>query len=223
MDFFKNFYNKYLSVNLADYENIKVNLDINFVVLGVTLALIIACFGLYRHQTQVATLYKKLIRKEAYGTEGATSLKELGLTDKSYRKILTERYGNIKKSLVIAGERRMTYEEYTESFKSKKGGKIIPENETADSAKIPDIPGEVLENSTDTETESGHIYENDGMVSTDAKFYIPEDKKDLAYHILSRNGATLPRTLISCGLILAIGLTLFFTMPDILSAINAAL
>ncbi len=256
MQFLKNFYNKYLSVNLSDYENIKVNLDINLVVLAVALALVIASIGIYRHQTLVATLYKKLLRKEVFGKDLAVSLGDLGLADKSFRKLLTERYGNLKNSLLFIGEEGTTKEAYAESNETSSEIATSPLSEVSENPepevaaeraesdedevkdeKAGDGAAEVLSTAsenpefTSRETDNNaaksgaavKIYENDGLVSADAKFYIPEDKKDLANHILATNNSTLPRTLISCALILAVGLTLFFTMPEILSAINSAL
>lgn len=247
MQFLKNFYNKYLTVNLSDYENIKANLDINLVVLAITLALVIACIGIYRHQSLVATLYKKLLRKDVFGKDCAVSLRDLGLADKSFRKLLTERYGNLKNSLLFIGEERPPKEAYgesnetsseiaaaspteepenteTEAEERKAEDDVAKKNEELSTAsENPESTCSKAENSASKSGEAVKIYENDGLVSAEAKFYIPEDKKDLANHILATNSTTLPRTLISCALILAVGLTLFFTMPEILSAINSAL
>lgn len=208
MNLFETFYSKYLTINLSDYDNIGISLQINVIVLAMTAGLCIGCIILHMRQSAIYTLFKKLVRIEAYGKENATTLKSLGLSDKRYRQTLTSRYGRLKQAITVIGERKQTYEEYQASLKSR--GKEKPEESTA-------------EEGATTEAESVSVYENDGLISAEASFYVPEDQQDLAAHILERNSTSIIKTVLSCTLILAIGLTLFFTMPLILSALNSAL
>ena len=217
MEFFKNIYRDYLSVNLSDYKNININLDINMVILGLTIALTVICFLMYKRQTLIEALFKKLKRCEAYGKEKAVTLKSLGLCEKRFRKLLTNRQGNLKPCIVIIGEKKPTYNEYLALEKSAKNKKSKAEINEA-------TPEEVdAETSAEENKEQSDIFEKDGLISCEALFYIPEDKIDLADRILVSNTTTLAKTIISCALILCIGIALIIAMPSILSALNSAL
>lgn len=212
MSFFKNIYSKYLSINLSDYENIKINLDINIVVLSLTLILCASCFILYHKQALTTTILKRMIRQDVFGLDNAASLCSLGLTDKSFRKALTTRYGYMKQAIVIDGERN----------EAQSQGKQIKESSDNDEGEA-EQGSEYISKTSDSNDAMPDIYGRDGLISKDARIYIPSDRKDLAAHILETHSTSIMKTVFSCALILTVGLTLFFTMPYILSAINTAL
>ena len=108
----------FLSINLNDYENLKLNFEINKFLLvayvGVLFAIIIS--SIYR--STVNLTLNRLIRKNAICEESAKTLQELGINLFRVKYILG---GSRMRDIVcMEGEITPTYEEYLEQMKSKK-------------------------------------------------------------------------------------------------------
>ena len=212
MNFIEKIYNNYLKVNLADYKNIGINLDINMVILCLTVCLVIIFILMHKKQTLISTLFKKIKRTEAFGAENAVTLKDLGLSENSFRKLLTDRQGILKSAITIVGEKKLTYEEYISAQKAKKTKSKTTEHDS----------DSITENKNESAAEIS-ILDKDGLLSADAKFYVPSDNENVVDRILESNNATVTKTLISCVIITVVGIALISVMPSLLSAINSAL
>ena len=70
------------------------------------------------------------------------------------------------------------------------------------------------------EAQGGVPFLADGLISPDAKIYIPNDKRDLVGRLLEKSNYSVPRLALSCGLVVGIALVLIFAMPEILPALN---
>ena len=109
----------FFSVNLKDYENLKLDFEINKFILvafiGVLIAIIIS--SIYR--SSVYLLTSRLLRKEALGEDNAMTLSELGINLFRIRYVLS---GNSRLKDIInrVGELKPTYEEYVAQMKAKK-------------------------------------------------------------------------------------------------------
>ena len=221
MEFFKNIYEKYLSVNLSDYKNIGIDLDINVLVLGITVAFIVISILMYRRQTVISTLFKKLIRTEAFGENKAVTLAELGLCEKKYRRLVLNREGNLKSCLSVIGEKRQTCEDYLNGENNKKAtAKTAEENTSEEESDNRELSAERMKSESPA---VNNITDGKRLLSLDARFYVPEEKRDLAHRILESNTTTVTKTVISCSVLLVFGIALIFAMPSILSFINSAL
>ena len=121
MSFFEKIYKNFVCVNLKDYSNIGINLEINKLLFFVTVGLCAACFVINYYHTNTALVIKKLIRADAFGEENSKTLSELGLSDnKSVIRLLSKDESIIKKIVSKSGEKKLTYEEYIELEKQKK-------------------------------------------------------------------------------------------------------
>lgn len=104
-----------LSINLNEYENININLEINKVILaacGVFIIFIIL-FDVYR--MGIRSMVNQLIRHGAKDEESAKSLKELGLEGTRIIrviKMMLARDNLLTKVVARSGEKKYSYEEY---------------------------------------------------------------------------------------------------------------
>ena len=113
------FYNKYFIINLSDYPNIGIDLQINVVLFCFLIGMIVTTLIInYRTETNL-TLIKKLLRYEANSEENAKTLSEIGFYT-AMAKLTLRGSGRIKKLISRVGEKQMTYEEYVEAIKDKK-------------------------------------------------------------------------------------------------------
>ena len=112
------FYIRYISLNLKDYPSIGIDLDINSLLIVVMIGLIVGTVFINRKRALMALTVGRLLRKEAVGEENAKTLSSLGIDTKSVRKMLSSG-GQIKSLVKIAGEEKITYEEYIKLSKNK--------------------------------------------------------------------------------------------------------
>lgn len=117
MDFFK----KYIEINLNDYKNIDIDLEINKLLLLITVGIIIASVLVNYNRYLVSLLVKKLTRYKATSEASAKTLKELGLDGNRGVRRLVESNGRVGKLVAVVGEEKLTYEEYVARQKAKKG------------------------------------------------------------------------------------------------------
>ena len=119
---FKDIYEKYFLINLKDYPNIGINLEINVLVLAFTLGVVFASFMINYHRGYTYFTVKRLLRHGALDEKGAKTLDELGINSLSVRFALS-RSGQLSKLVRRVGETHYTYEEYV-AKKNTKEGKI---------------------------------------------------------------------------------------------------
>lgn len=260
MNFFKSFYDKYLDINLLDFEHIGFNLEINKVILFLAIALCIAFVGLYRHQTYVSHLLRRMLKLDAFGESKARSLRELKLSEsKAIRRLVTNREGYLKRCLFYVGESHTGVEDSSHAegqvgsnateckadTDSKRGEIFVSAEEASDrkesgeaanpkdaayaaeNQKNPNTPAAVSDNKVQNTAEQsrevtlqGVPFLSDGLISPDAKLYIPEEGRDLAVNMLDKSNSSVPRLVLSCLLVVGISLALIFAMPEILPALN---
>ncbi len=246
MEILKRFYNDYICLNLSSYENIGLNFEINKLITFLAIGLIIAAFGIHRHQTNIYLLFKKLIRTDAIGESRAISLSDLKLAShKPVRRLATNREGALRRCLMIAYDNETASMGAAEGLGANEASEAEAESKsvTSESAAVTTIENKPPSDSTNSETE-GKAQANtkdesasssekskyyavpvaqDGLISPDAKLYIPEEKRDFAEHLLSSCETSLPKFLITVGLIVGLYAALIFTMPLILSGIDSML
>lgn len=216
----KYYIEKFLSVNLKDYSNIGIDLEINKILFFLAVALTLGAIGLYIHGKKVALLFKRMIRLEVFGRDGAKNLSDLGLGDnKAIRRLVTNRAGYLKKCIKILGDERMTFEEYAEEKNRKERGEEKESN--AELIDIADTESNIAVK--EGETPCLNTYLSDGLISPDAKIYIPETSRDFALKILDNDSGSAAKLIVSCAIILGICSVLILFMPDILAGLNSLL
>ena len=112
------FYNKYFLVNLKDYHNLKLDLEISKVLFCFLLGIIVTMIVINYRASGNIKLIKKLLRHECFNEEAAKTLDELCINTFNSRLSLTGS-GRIKKIIKRVGEKELTYEEYVENLKNK--------------------------------------------------------------------------------------------------------
>ncbi len=125
-----NFFKKYIEINLNDYKNIGIDLEINKILLLITVGIIIASVLVNHNRQLLSTLVKKLTRHKANSEASAKTLAELGLGANRGIKRLIENNGRVGKLIAVVGEEKLTYEEYVEKQKKNKGKLTEPSRAT---------------------------------------------------------------------------------------------
>jgi len=121
----KEFYYKYIELNLKDYPNIGLDFEINKVLFFVFTALIIASVLASLMQSSVALMIKKLLRTSSFGEENARSLPDLGLDKNRFLKFaLSRAKGSASLIIKEAGRVTPTYEEYIAAANAEKEKKL---------------------------------------------------------------------------------------------------
>lgn len=115
----KEIYEKYFLINLNDYPNIGINLEINKLVIALTLGLVVASLLINYHRSYTYLAAKRLLRYGATDEKSAKTLKELGINIPSVRFALS-RSGQLTKMIRRVGEPHYSYEEYIKAAKSRK-------------------------------------------------------------------------------------------------------
>ena len=143
------FYNKYLSINLNDYSNIGIDLEISKILFCFLVGLIIATVIINYRRACMILIIKKLLRHEIVSEENAKTLSELDINSFGARLSLSSDK-RLMSMVKRAGEKQYTYEEYSELIKSKnfKEEKIdfdeakfyLNEDALDDAKKIVDVP-----------------------------------------------------------------------------------
>lgn len=195
------FYRNYLSVNLKDYENLGIDLEISKVLLGLLIGVIIASIFVSLQNTAMITLIKKLNRQSCIDEKSAKTLDELGINSFSVR-MLIKTSSRVGRLISYVGAKEYTYEEYSALMKKKrKKNKNAGDNSES-------TPTESLEEKPDLKTR---------------KFYLKDVKSTDTKNILDKKKDSLLNTILMCVLFIAIYIIILFLMPDILSLINSIL
>ena len=114
------FFRDCFSLNLKDYENLRIDLEINKVLFIAFSALIIGIilFNMYRRNIKLAVT--QLIRHGAKSEENAKTLSELGLSDARMINGMLLGDNLLTKIVARVGEKRFEYEEYKALTKEEK-------------------------------------------------------------------------------------------------------
>ena len=145
------------------------------------------------------------MRAEAYGEANAKTLSELGLSgSEDVKKLLFKTSGYMKGIVTYIGASNLSYEEFSALMRSKKKKQYHKRSENKEDDKSENIASLSLEFSS-------------------AKFYIPEDKKDLAERAFAKNNGSVTKTAVSCAALIGFMLILIFTMPSILKLLASLL
>ena len=107
-------------INLNEYPNIGIDLEINVVLFGILIGALIATAILGYRRAAIATVIKALIRHEAKSEENAMTLSELHISSRAAMTVLRGG-GRLSKIVSRVGEREYTYEEYLALMKKKRG------------------------------------------------------------------------------------------------------
>ena len=110
---------KYFSINLKDYQNIGIDLEINKLLLVFTVGVIIAALAINFNQTGINLVVKKLLRRNALSIDSAITVGEMCI-DGWRTRFLLSTSGRLKKLVGRVGEREYTYEEFVRLNKEKK-------------------------------------------------------------------------------------------------------
>ena len=121
----KEFYTRFFLINLKDYYNLGIDIEINIVLLALlpVVMLVWIAFHLLRNNTFLVV--KRLARRSAVTEDGAKTLHELGLGERKILKWMLSGDGQITKIVKRVGAPQYTYEEYNALSKSEKKGEKI--------------------------------------------------------------------------------------------------
>lgn len=127
----RDFVDRYFNINLKDYSNIGVDLNISLTLLFFFLGLCVAALIINHHRSYMAAMIKQLSRHGAYAEDSAKTLNELGLASSRSIKLALSREGQLTRIVKRVGQTRLTYEEYLSLKKAKK----LPKSEKPDFAE----------------------------------------------------------------------------------------
>ena len=192
------FYKNFLSINLKDYENIGIDLEVSKVLLGLLIGIIIASIVVCWQRNSMLLLIKRLKRLGCVSEAEAKTLCELGINSLGVRTLIRTS-SRVERMVMRVGKTEYTYEEYTDLLKKKKKKK----------------------GDAHSEDESKRI--EDKIDFSVARFYLKDPEADDTKNVLEKNSSSLLNTLLMCVMMVAIYTILLFLMPDILSFINSLL
>lgn len=197
------FYEKYLSINLKNYENIGIDLEISKVLLGLLVGIIIATLLVSWQRNSMINLMKRMSRLGCTDEGTAKTLSELSCNNLGTRAVIrtSSRLRRLIGCLgadIVTGD-NITYEEYKEATRRKK-------------RKAPE--GEAVEERRQL---------NEKIDFKSAAFYIKSSDSKEVKNILDMRKASLLNTVLMCVLLISVYTILLFLMPDILNFINGIL
>ena len=111
---------KCFAINLNDYENINFSLEINKVILGAFIAMVIGVIMLDIYRGSTRTVIMQLTRHEAKTVEDAKTLNEIGLGNSRIVKKLLSGHNILTGVVARVGEVKYGYEEYKALSKEEK-------------------------------------------------------------------------------------------------------
>ena len=125
----------FLSVNLADYDNIGIDFEISKFILLVFVGLCIAFFITDWHRGYMLLAVKKLFRHEALDENSAKTLSELGIEGSLSIKWALSHETRLSKIVKRVGAPEYTYEEYVALMKEQKKNPRAAKKERLDFEK----------------------------------------------------------------------------------------
>ena len=128
----KRYVNDYLSLNLADYDNIGIDFEISKFLLIVLAGLCVSFFVLDWHRGYMLLAVKKLFRHGALDENSAKTLAELGIERSLSVKWALSSDTRLSKIMKRVGAPEYTYEEYVALMKERKKQKKKTADERPD-------------------------------------------------------------------------------------------
>ena len=206
MNFLRNFYKDYISVKLSDYNGFDSDLAINKLLFFVFLGLSLATMFITYYNSTATLILRKLTRTGAHGEDNGKTLSEIGLSKSiASKRILKVRSGALKTMIARVGEYELTFEEFTALNKEKKHLRGLTKEEKR--KKLSEIDEKL----------------SPKVNFSDARFYIPADKKGAAETFIADKSTTLLKGLISCVILFIAYAIIAFAMPSILEWISGFL
>ncbi len=198
----KKYIEDYLSINLADYENIGMDFEISKFLLVVLIGLCISFFVIDWHRGYMLLTVKKLFRHEALDEDSAKTLGELGLDGSFSVKWALSQETRLAKIVKRVGAKEYTYEEYIEIQKqNKQRKKEKAQNGGKDVASADD---EKLDFKT-------------------ARFYVNPQRMSEARDIEQNYSSSVIKTAVFCFMFVIIFVCITLIMPELLSFINSSI
>lgn len=114
------FIDKYINLNLKDYENLGFDLEITKLIALVFLGIMIAAVTMNIIKMWRATIIKSLLRHECTSEESAKTLGELRISSRIASLVAFSEGGRLRKILKRVGEVEYSYEEYVKLQREKK-------------------------------------------------------------------------------------------------------
>ena len=225
----KEFYKEVFCLNLKDYPNFGIDLEINKLIFFVVLGLCAASVYFNVIESDIALMLKKLLRIGAVGEENAKTLSDLGLgSHKRIERLISKNIGSVRRVISVIGIRQPTYEDFIAAEKAKRENSLFSRMVKAIASRLgknKKITEEKLNEPSDEVCDAENT-QNDAVsknsANTDAiKLYIAKEKLELAERTFSKNGSSLLKTIGSCLLLLATGLVIMLIMPTLLNFISA--
>ena len=203
MKLFNKFYYDYIDIKLSDYKGFDSDLAINKLLFFVFLGLALASLFITYYNATATLLLRKLTRIGAHGEEQGKTLSDIGLGDSwAVKSLLRAKSGALKSMISRCGEVELTFEEFTALTKERKHLRGLSKEEKR--KKLSEIDGRL----------------SPKINFKDAKFYIPEDKKDKAETFIADKSTTFVKGLVSCIILLAAYVVIALVMPSILSWVS---
>jgi hypothetical protein len=111
---------KIFAINLNDYENINVSLEINKAILGAFIALVVGVIMLDIYRGCTRTVIMQLVRHGAKTKEDAKTLSELKLENSRVTKKLLSGHNMLTRIVARVDEKEYGYDEYKALSKEEK-------------------------------------------------------------------------------------------------------
>lgn len=201
----KQYIKDYLSVNLADYENIGVNFEISKFLLVVLIGLCISFFVIDWHRGYMLLTVKKLFRHEALDEDSAKTLGELGIERSFSVRWALSHDTRLSKIVKRVGAVEYTYEEYIELMKQSKKNK-----------KTFTLGKKSVDKPQDTQLDSKPDF-------TVARFYVNPKRMSEARDIEQNYSSSVIKTAVFCLMFVIIFVGITLIMPELLSFINSSI
>jgi len=192
----REFYNDFFSLNLKDFNNIGIDVEINKVLFVFTVVIIIGAVFISYFRNSMVTVIKRLKRFDALTEESAKTLDEIR-TNTFGARVLMRSSNRLKRIVKRVGEKDYSYEEYVELSKKQKRKK----KDKKTRAKI---------------KEKKKAYRD----LTNARFYIRDLSENETKRVLMTRTTTVFNTVLFCVLIFAVFVCLLLLSPLILRFIN---
>ena len=219
------FWENYMEFNIRKATGI--DLEINKVIAVVAIGFCVSCFLLNIKQARIASLMRKLIRRDAFSEQSAVTLKKIGLDTRAYQKMLKSKEGVLKSLVRTVGDERPTDKKCPE-FEKKNNTDTASDNQIiAADKENPQKTVLFTEGNLDCEkspgSESIEPKESvpESKTETEQKYYIPFESKGEAMKILSRNDSSILKASLGSILILGCATFLIFMMPVVVSLISS--
>ncbi len=185
--------NEYLSINLKDYDNIGINLEINKFLLLVALALCVTFFVVNYKRSLISEAVKQLLRHGALSEDSAKTLGELGLSDSR----------GIKRELLGDTQLRRMVMVVEEEKKLAPDGKLPSHEELVAMERVKEGAPSINFNT--------------------ARIYVAPGSLERAKFIYNNYNTSLVKTILLCVFCIAISVCLMLLSPGLLSLINSSL